>query len=107
MNVMTPKIGSYVNNAAEGTRANVQPMDAAKTAVGNAARPAAVGTDSASFTNDAVQLSRLESSIAQIPVADHARVAQVRQAIADGTYPVDAQKIAAKMARMEWDLYVK
>lgn len=106
MNVMTSKIGSYVNNAAEGARSTVRPIDAAKVPSANN-RAAAVSADSASFTSDAVHLSRLESNISKIPVADHERVAQVRQAIADGTYSVDARKIAARMARMEWDLSVK
>ena len=107
MNAMTTKIGSYVNNAAESARSTVKPLDDARNAAASSRAAAPTRADSATFTEGAVQLSQLESRIGQIPVADHARVAQVRQAIADGTYSVDAQKIAAKMARMEWDLSVK
>lgn len=105
MNVMTTQINSYISTSTEGGRSNVKSVDSTKsasgagTAVSNVAR-----IDSVKLTPDAVQLHQLESNIAQIPVADHQRVAKVRQAIESGTYQVDTQKIAAKLARMEWDL---
>lgn len=103
---MATKISSYVNLAVENGRTGVKSADgvASKKEAAPASTAVSTGKDSVDLTADALQLSQLEARIAQIPVADHARVAQVRQAIADGTYQVDAQKIASRMARMEWDL---
>ncbi len=102
---MTTQINSYISASTDGSRSNVKSVDSSKPASGAGAAVSNVARiDSVKLTPDAVQLQQLESSIAQIPVADHQRVDKVRQAIADGTYQVDAQKIAAKLARMEWDL---
>ena len=60
--------------------------------------------DKLSLTGDAQRLQQLEKSIAAIPVADHARVARTKQAIADGSYKPDAKAIAARLARTEWEL---
>lgn len=108
MNVMTHKINTYVSATADSARNNVKSVDPEVRSNGsNTAVPSVAKADSVKLTPDAVQLHKLESSIAQIPVADHQRVAKVRQTIEDGTYKVDTQKIANKLARMEWDLSVK
>ena len=102
---MTNKIGTYISAAADSPRSNVKSVDAVGRNGGdNKAVSKVAPLDSVKLTPDAVLLHKLESSIAQIPVADHQRVAQVHQAIENGTYQVDTRKIAAKLARMEWDL---
>jgi negative regulator of flagellin synthesis FlgM len=62
------------------------------------------GGDSVKLTGQAQLMQHLEQAAAQAPTVDTARVAQVRQALDDGSYTVDANSIASKLARMEWDL---
>ena len=108
MNVMTSKIESYVSASADAGRNTVKSVESASRSSGDNSPVANVArVDSVKLTPDAVQLQHLEASIARIPVADHQRVAKAKQAIANGTYKVDAQKIAAKLTRMEWDLSTK
>lgn len=108
MNVMTTKIDSYVSASADTSRNTVKSVEPGSRSGGDNSPAANVSRiDSVKLTPDAVQLQQLEARIAKIPVADHQRVAKVKQAIENGTYKIDSQKIASKLARMEWDLSTK
>lgn len=61
-------------------------------------------SDSLKLTDDAVLLQQVERAVAEAPAVDGRRVAEVRQALAEGSYRVDPQTVAAKLARMEWEL---
>ena len=57
--------------------------------------------DAVSFTDTASKLQRLEGSLASVPVVDEKRVAEVRQAINEGTYKVDHKSVAEKFVQFE------
>ena len=57
--------------------------------------------DNVSLTDQAEKLRTLESSIEKQPVVDTKRVESIKSAILDGTYSVDANKTAEKMAEFE------
>ncbi len=57
--------------------------------------------DSVELTDKARQLLQLEDKLAQFPAVDSQRVDAVRQAIADGSYRVDADLIAERMLANE------
>ena len=57
--------------------------------------------DTVKLTDAAQQLNRLESQIREQPVVDAQRVDQVRQAVEDGTYQVDARGVAQKLMQFE------
>ncbi len=57
--------------------------------------------DRVNLTDQAEKLRALESSIAKQPVVDTKRVESIRSAILDGTYNVDNNKTAEKMAQFE------
>lgn len=98
---MSNKIETY-GPQMTGAPARVRTAETAGTAGGE--RVAAVaGSDSVKLTGDAVLLQQLEKAAAEAPVVDERRVAEVRQALADGSYRVDPQTVAAKLARMEWE----
>ena len=102
---MTNKIDAYTNAIAAG-RTSARPAVApTQSATSSDVKPQQVAaTDKVSLTGDAHQLQQLEKTIAAIPVADHARVSRVKQAIASGTYAVDTRAVASKLARSEWEL---
>ncbi len=58
-----------------------------------AAAPPAAG-DSVDLTDGARQLQELQSAVAATPVVDGNRVAALREAIANGSYQIDPQRIA-------------
>ena len=58
-------------------------------------------TDTVSLSDNAVQLGKVEHSVATAPVIDTQRVEQLRQAIANGSYEVDAGKVADKLMQFE------
>jgi negative regulator of flagellin synthesis FlgM len=56
------------------------------------------------ITEKAKQLAALEQAIKAMPAVDEARVAEVRRAIEEGRYEVNAERIADKLLRTERDL---
>lgn len=58
-------------------------------------------SDKVSLSENAVQLGKLDNSVIDAPVVDAQRVEQVKQAISNGTYQVDATKVADKLMQFE------
>jgi len=57
--------------------------------------------DTVSISDNAAQLGKIGNSIDASPVVDAKRVEQVKQAISDGSYKVDAAKVADKLMQFE------
>ena len=57
--------------------------------------------DTVSLSDNAVQLGKLDNSVVAAPVVDTQRVEQVKQAISNGTYEIDAEKVADKLMQFE------
>lgn len=57
--------------------------------------------DTVSLTDTATNLQKINQEINALPVVDNQRVESIRQAIANGTYEVDAQRTAEKMIGFE------
>lgn len=82
--------------------ANQHKLDQAKehaNATGNKTQGTA--EDSVSLTDQAEKLRALEAKVNDQPVVDTKRVEALRSAILDGTYTVDAERTAKKMADFE------
>ncbi len=65
------------------------------------ARPGKSQTSAASPPGDTVELSSLsaqlqqaEAALANVPVADSGRIAEIKQAMSEGRFQVDASKVA-------------
>ena len=58
-------------------------------------------TDTVSLSDNAMQLGKLDNSSIAAPVVDTQRVEQVKQAISDGSFKVDAAKVADKLMQFE------
>lgn len=65
---------------------------------------AASAGDTVALTDEARLMQRVENMLASVPVTDRARVDAVRQALANGAYEVDPQRIAARIVRLEREL---
>ncbi len=59
------------------------------------------GRDTVSLTGTAQHLRNLEHSLASQPVVDTQRVEATRQAIENGSYQIDPNRIASKMINLE------
>ena len=69
-----------------------------------AAKSATTGTDAVSLTESAQLMARLGQVLEALPVIDRERVESIKQAIADGSYAVDPERVAAEVMRMELDI---
>ncbi|OIP08382.1 MAG: flagellar biosynthesis anti-sigma factor FlgM [Rhodocyclales bacterium CG17_big_fil_post_rev_8_21_14_2_50_68_7] len=58
------------------------------------AGPAAPAAATVDISSAAGRMHEIESMLANVPLADPARVAEIRQAIAEGRFRVDAEKVA-------------
>ena len=97
---------SAVHSPNSGRSSNVQNADRA-----SAQQPlaeAVKGSGSTPAPDDSVQLSpeaqRLQQTTEKLnkqPAVDQERVAQIKQAIADGSYKVDNQRVASKLLAFE------
>lgn len=59
------------------------------------------GSDKVSLTDTAGQLQSLQKIITELPEVNSDRVAELRAAIADGSYKVDATELAQNMINFE------
>ena len=62
------------------------------------------GSDTVSLTDSARLLQKLEENVASTPVVDSQRVDQIRQAIKDGSYEINAGNIADKLLEIDREL---
>jgi negative regulator of flagellin synthesis FlgM len=67
-------------------------------------KPASGGGDAVDFSATASNLKRIEAQLKDTPDVDRSRVDALRQKIESGGYQVDADRLAAKLVRLEQDL---
>ena len=53
------------------------------------------------LSNEAQQLQTISDNIRNQPVVNSARVAELKQAVADGSYTVDSGRVASKLLNFE------
>jgi negative regulator of flagellin synthesis FlgM len=90
--------GSSPSTAIGAGRAVQRPQDAA---TGGAANSSGSGGSSVQITGTARQLASLEQALRDLPAVNEPRVAQISNAIEQGTYRVDAKHIANQLIQME------
>ncbi|MDX9884915.1 flagellar biosynthesis anti-sigma factor FlgM [Thauera sp.] len=81
----------------EGTGKPIAPSATGEARPRNPANPAstvASGADKVQLSSLSSSLQKAESAIAQAPVVDTQRVAEIKQAIANGEFKIDAGRIA-------------
>jgi negative regulator of flagellin synthesis FlgM len=61
--------------------------------------------DSVNLSDQARDLKKLEAQLDRYPEVDDARVEQIRSALADGSYKVDADKLAQKMLETDESIF--
>lgn len=57
--------------------------------------------DTVTLTDTAAHLHKLETAIAALPIVDTARVEGVKQALRNGHFQIDTQRVAEKMLNFE------
>lgn len=57
--------------------------------------------DTVTLTDTATQLHKLEAIIATLPIIDTARVEDIKQAIRNGQFQINPQRVAEKMLSFE------
>ncbi len=58
-------------------------------------------TDSLTLTDSAINLKKLEESIAHLPIVDMKKVEEIQNKINDGSYTINPDKIAQRFIEME------
>ncbi|MEO9525528.1 MULTISPECIES: flagellar biosynthesis anti-sigma factor FlgM [Marinobacter] len=61
--------------------------------------------ESVSLSNQAKNLKQLEQKLGDYPEMDDDRIAEIRSALENGTYKIDAEKLAQKMLEMDESIF--
>ncbi|WP_027908228.1 flagellar biosynthesis anti-sigma factor FlgM [Pseudomonas taiwanensis] len=94
---------SRLNNSPSitgGVRGNTASGSADKTGETQEAPKSASG-EAVHLSQEAQQLQKISDKLRDQPEVNSARVAQLKQAIADGSYQVDAGRVASKLLDFE------
>jgi len=90
------QIGAKVDEAGTSSKVTTEKAVADKTA----ANPAAA-SDTVNLTSSAKLLERLDKTLASLPAVNSERVAEIKTAIENGDYEIDADAIAKAMIRLD------
>ncbi|MGV8864384.1 MAG: flagellar biosynthesis anti-sigma factor FlgM [Pseudomonas sp.] len=93
------------SSVSTGSRtSNVKETGNAATSASAKATTEAVTTSSGEavhLSNEAQQLQTISDKLRDQPVVNSARVAELKQAVADGSYTVDSGRVASKLLNFE------
>ncbi len=97
---------SAINSPSTGRSSNVQGTERASVQqpAADATKNPAAGSasdDNVQLSPEAQRLQQTTEKLNQQPVVNQERVAQIKQAIADGSYQVDSQRVASKLLAFE------
>lgn len=95
---------SNLNKGVHGTgtsRVRSEPAGRQESAAPASARKGAAPQDSVFLSQQAHAMSKLEAQAMQSKDVDEAKVAAIRQAIAEGRYVVDSQSVADRMLEQD------
>ncbi|MBE0367366.1 MULTISPECIES: flagellar biosynthesis anti-sigma factor FlgM [Pseudoalteromonas] len=94
---------SVLNNVKQ-QKAELQKNEA-QNAASNIKTPQKAATDSVSLTPQAQQLKSMQDKAQDAPAFDSKKVEELKKAISEGKYQIDAQKLAKNIAAFEFDMY--
>lgn len=67
--------------------------------------PAPARGENVKLSSQAESLKQVEQQLADLPEVDDARIEQIKAALADGSYKIDAEKLAQKMLDMDNSIF--
>jgi len=73
----------------------------ANTSTDNSQSTSASTADTVSITGEANRIRELQNSLAEVPDIDMEKVEAIKQEIANGNYPIDAERIASNLIDLE------
>jgi negative regulator of flagellin synthesis FlgM len=85
-------------------KAAEQATDGAKARAGDAASREADARDAVKISDDAAALQAMQARLERQESFDEARVSEIRQAIENGQYPIDNQRLAENFLKLESNL---
>lgn len=90
------------NSGVLQTRSTESVNSPGKESTENSSAPASqVNTDKVTLTQVFVQVSNLEQKALSVDIDNSARIAELKSAIQDGSYKVDAERVADKLMQTE------
>lgn len=102
---MTNKITGYGTTQPTVTRGGRSgAVEGNESEAAKASNPAQAAGDSVRLTDSARQLQKLADAIANVPVTDEARVAAIKEAVAQNVYKINAERIADKLLQSDREL---
>lgn len=94
-----------ISNIRSGARIDTGRNDRSSDSSDTSSTPvSAAVSDSVELTGTAQLLASFQTDLASIDAVDMAKVESIRQAIAQGTYQIDPQKIADSLLSLEGEL---
>lgn len=90
------KIGGKVDEAGTGKKVSADSSAPQQSTVDPRS-----SSDTVKLTSNAKLLERLDKTLAALPAVDSDRVAEIKAAIQDGNYQIDADAIADAMIRLD------
>ena len=94
-----------ISSIKSGARVDVERKDKSSDSSASSLQSSAPGIkDSVELTGAAGQIASLQEDIASITSVDMAKVTEIRDAIANGSYKIDARSIAQSLLALEADL---
>ncbi|TBU77074.1 flagellar biosynthesis anti-sigma factor FlgM [Phytopseudomonas daroniae] len=101
LNSTTPASTTRAGSTQGGKNEAIDNKAAASETAGQNAAISGKSGESVQLSSEAQQLQKTIDQLRDQPVVDTDRVAKLKQAIADGSYQVDSQRVASKLLNFE------
>lgn len=101
LNSSTPASTSRAGSTQGGKNEAIDNKSAGSTIATQSATTDNKSGESVQLSSEAQQLQKTVESLRDQPVVDSERVAKLKQAVADGSYQVDSQRVASKILNFE------